>query len=295
MTGKGGTGKTTVAAALGLAAARRGKRTVVVEVAEQERLAGMFGKPGSDHHEIELAPGLFGLSIDPRRAMDEWLRHQLRSGTLAGLLGGSRIFQLLTAAAPGVSELVTMGKIWDLAQLERRTGGSVFDLAIVDAPATGHGLALLTAPRTYARIARVGPVARQAQRIDEFTRARRSTGVIAAALPEEMPVTETIELEERLRSEGFTLAGVIVNGVYPERFSRVETAAMTKANGGPVARATLGVALAEGRRALGQREQIERLEDGVRAPVTRLPFLFEPDLGREQLEELSVLVEEAEL
>src|SRR5918995_7368585 len=130
VTGKGGVGKTTVAAALGIAAARRGRRTVVCEVAEQERLTGLFGRPPGGHGEVELAPGLFGLSIDPRRAMAEWLRHQLKSGTLAGGLGGSRIFQLLTAAAPGVTELVTMGKIWDLAQLERRTGGAGVDLAI---------------------------------------------------------------------------------------------------------------------------------------------------------------------
>ena len=89
-----------------------------------------------DHDEVQLDRNLFGLSIDLQRAMEEWLRHQLRSGMLAGLLGGSRIFQLLTAAAPGVSELVTMGKIWDLAQLDGGTGGSVFDIAIVDAPAT---------------------------------------------------------------------------------------------------------------------------------------------------------------
>ena len=133
--------------------------TVVVEVAEQQRLLGLFGKGARDHDEVRLDSNLFGLSIDPQRAMEEWLRHQLRSGTLAGLLGGSRIFQLLTAAAPGVSELVTMGKIWDLAQLERRTGGSVFDIAIVDArlrPGTAWGC---SERGTYARIARAGPVA----------------------------------------------------------------------------------------------------------------------------------------
>ena len=195
VTGKGGVGKTTVAAALGLAAARAGKRTVVCEVAEQERLAAMFGASDIGHSELELAPGLFAVSIDPERAKEEWLRYQLRSSTLAGLLGGSRIFQLLTAAAPGLSELVTMGKIWDLAQLERRTGGSVFDLAIVDAPATGHGLALLRAPRTFADIAQVGPIARQAERIDTFLHDRAATGVLVAALPEEMPVNETIDFE----------------------------------------------------------------------------------------------------
>src|SRR3954453_8769979 len=102
VTGKGGVGKTTVAAALGLKAAREGKRTIVCEVAEQERLAALFGEDPGGHRERELAPGLFGMSIDPERAKEEWLQYQLRSGTLAGLLGHSRVFQYLTAAAPGL-------------------------------------------------------------------------------------------------------------------------------------------------------------------------------------------------
>jgi anion-transporting ArsA/GET3 family ATPase len=291
--GKGGTGKTTIAAALGLAAARRGRRTVVVEVAEQQRLLGLFGKGARDHDEVQLDRNLFGLSIDPHRAMEEWLRHQLRSGTLAGLLGGSRIFQLLTAAAPGVSELVTMGKIWDLAQLERRTGGSVFDIAIVDAPATGHGLGLLRAPGTYARIARAGPVARQARRIDEFTRDPATTGIIAAALPEEMPVSETLELEDRLAADDMALDAIVVNGVMPERYEAAEIGVLESLNGrgGPAARAALETALLEHRRAAGQSEQLGRLREEAGAGVSTLPFLFAPALGRPELEELARLLE----
>jgi anion-transporting ArsA/GET3 family ATPase len=292
--GKGGTGKTTIAAALGLAAAKRGKRTVVVEVAEQQRLLSLFGKAARGHDEVRLERNLFGLSIDPRRAMEEWLRHQLHSGTLAGLLGGSRIFQLLTAAAPGVSELVTIGKIWDLAQLERRTGGSVFDIAIVDAPATGHGLGLLGAAGTYARIARAGPIARQAARIDAFTRDSASTGIIAAALPEEMPVSETLELEDRLAADDMALDAIVVNGVIPERYEAAETDMLERANGrgGQAARAALQAALLEQRRAAGQGEQLDRLRQEAGADVSTLPFLFVPTLGRPELDELARLLEE---
>src|SRR5919112_292755 len=172
VTGKGGVGKTTVAAALGLLAARAGKRTVIFEVAEQERLTGMFG--------------------------------------------GSSLFRYLSAAAPGLSELVTIGKVWDLAQLERRTGGSVFDLAIVDAPATGHGIAMLRAPSTYAGVARVGPIRRQALKIDGFLRDSARTGVVVVALPEEMPVNETFELERRLGEEmEMAIDRAVVNALYP--------------------------------------------------------------------------------
>src|SRR3954451_7541583 len=138
VTGKGGVGKTTVAAALGLKAARSGKRTIVCEVAEQERLATLFGQKVDGYQERELEPGLFGISIDPERAKKEWLEYQLRSGTLAGLLGGSRIFQYLTPAGPRPAEGVSGGQVWELAQLQRKTPKAApYDLVIVDAPATG--------------------------------------------------------------------------------------------------------------------------------------------------------------
>ncbi len=283
VTGKGGTGKTTVAAALGLLAARAGKRTVVCEVAEQERLAALFGVEPLGHKERELAPGLSGVSIDPERAKSEWLRHQLKSGALAGMLGHSRIFQYLTAAAPGLSELVTMGAVWDLAQLERRLGGSTYDLAIVDAPATGHGIALLRSPKTFADIARVGPIHRQAMRIHNFVTDRNATGVMAVALAEEMPVNETIELGERLRAElGMEVDSIVVNGLYPQRFTREEAKLIASVDG-DIAAAALG----EDRRARSQRSELRRLKKAVEAPVATLPFLFEADLARAGLEQLS--------
>jgi Anion-transporting ATPase len=290
VTGKGGVGKTTVAAALGLAAARRGKRTVVCEVAEQERLAALFGVEVGGHRERELRPGLFGISIHPERAKEEWLRYQLRSGVLAGALGGSRIFQYLTAAAPGLTELVTIGKIWDLAQLKRRTSGSVFDLVIVDAPATGHGLAMLRAPSTYAGIARVGPIRRQALQIDRFVRDPARTGVLAAALPEEIPVNETLDLAVRLRDElGMAIDAIVVNAVFPERFSGEEARRLAAFDrrGSAEARAALRAALSEHRRARVQRSQVRRLRRAAAAPLFTLPYLFRPKLGPSDLERLS--------
>jgi anion-transporting ArsA/GET3 family ATPase len=296
VTGKGGVGKTTVAAALGLIAARSGKRTVICEVAEQERLAGLFGVDESSHEERELAPGLHTVSVDPERAKAEWLRYQLKSGPLAGVLGGSSVFRYLSAAAPGLSELVTIGKVWDLAQLERRTGGSVFDLAIVDAPATGHGIAMLRAPSTYASVARVGPVRRQATIIDRFLRDSRRTGVVAVALPEEMPVNETIELERRLAEEmRMAIDHAIVNALYPERFSAAEAERLRAADGkgSPDAVGALHAAVAEHERVRGQRAQLRRLRRRVEAPVGTLPFIFEPELGPAQIEALADRLERA--
>src|SRR5215218_2044253 len=304
VTGKGGVGRTTVAAALGVLAARRGKRTVVCEVAEQERLAALFGIADVGHEERELAAGLHAVSVQPERAKEEWLRYQLKSGALAGVLGGSRLFQYLTAAAPGLSELVTIGKVWDLAQLERRTGGSVFDLAIVDAPPTGHGLAMLTAPRTFASVAGLGPVGRQAEKIDRFLRDEASTGVLMTALPEEIPVSETIEFERSLRDElGIGVDRIVVNALHPARFSATEARALegiAAAGGGTarapvepsaVARAALAAALSEHRRARAEHAQLRRLRRAATAPVVTLPRVFEPELGRDDVERLSAELE----
>jgi anion-transporting ArsA/GET3 family ATPase len=291
VTGKGGVGKTTVAAALGLLAAGRGKRTVVCEVAEQERLAGMFGADGLGHRERELAPGLFGFSVDPESAKQEWLRYQLRPSALAGVLGHSRVFQYLTAAAPGLTELVTVGKVWELAQLERiAPDAAPYDLVVVDAPATGHGLAMMRAPRTFAEAARVGPIHRQAGRIHSFLADPAATGVVAVAVPEEIPVAETLDLSSRLRAEmGLGLDLVAVNGVLPERFSAEEARRLQSADGhlSRAAAAAVRAALTEHRRARGQRAQLRRLRRALDAPIKTLPFLFEPRIGPDQLERLA--------
>jgi energy-coupling factor transporter ATP-binding protein EcfA2 len=280
VTGKGGAGKTTVAAALGLAAARQGKRVVLCEVGGHDRLP-------------ELVPELTTVSVAPEEAKREWLRYQLKSRTLAGVLGGSNLFQYLTAAAPGLTELVTIGKVWDLAQLEPRAGGPTYDLAIVDAPATGHGLAMLRAPSTYASIARVGPVGRHAERIDSFLRDRAQTGVISVALPEEMPVNETVEFERALGRElAMSIDAILVNAVHPVRFRPPDIERIREATGDrPVTRAALSAALSEHTRARGEHGQVRRLRRAATAPVTTLPRIFEPELGREEIERLSAELE----
>ncbi len=292
VTGKGGVGKSTVAAALGMVAARQGRRTIVVEVAHQDRIARAFHGEDSHFREVELAGGLWTISIDPQQALDEYLHMQIRVKPLADLVSGSRMFGYFAVATPGMSELVTMGKIWELAQLQRRTrGGERYDLVIVDAPSTGHGLAILRTPLTFANAARVGPVAQQGRAIHETIVDERHTGVVAVALPEEMPVAETLELRARLRRElGRPLDRVIVNALYPERFGPRQAGALARAAetaGTPVARAALRAALSEHRRARAQRDQVARLEEATGREPARLPFVFEPELGVEQLEWLS--------
>ena len=294
VTGKGGVGKTTVAAAIGLAGARAGRRTVIAEVSDQERVTGLFGKPAAGYRETEVADNLSAFSLNPDDAKEEWLRDQLKSGRLAGMLNSSRIFSYLTAAAPGLDELVTLGKIWELAQMERRKKSDrPFDTCVVDAPASGHGVAMLRSPRTYADIARVGPVAKHAGFFDQFIRDGRSTAVLAVALAEEMPVNETIELEEKLAGIGVDLAAVIVNAVLPERYSGAEADALERVDskGGPATREAVAVALGAHARAKEQRSQVARLKRGLDAPVVTLPFLLTPEVDVDGLSELAAELE----
>ncbi|HYI36624.1 MAG TPA: ArsA family ATPase [Thermoleophilaceae bacterium] len=295
VTGKGGVGKTTVAAAIGLAGADSGRRTIIAEVAEQERITGLFGQPAAGYRETEVADGLSAFSLNPEEAKEEWLRDQLRSGRLAGMLGSSRIFTYLTAAAPGLDELVTLGKIWELAQMERRNKRDrPFETCVVDAPATGHGLAMLRSPRTYAEIAKVGPVAKHAGHFDRFIRDGRSTAVVAVALAEEMPVNETIDLQQRLRDEvGVELAAVIVNAVLPERYSNDEAEKLQSLDGqgGPATREAVATALIAHSRAREQRSQIGRLRRAVDVPVITLPFLLTPEVDLDGLRTLAAELE----
>jgi anion-transporting ArsA/GET3 family ATPase len=291
VTGKGGVGKTTVAVALGLRAAAEGKRAIVCEVSAQENASRIFDHTEIGFHEVEVAENLWSISIDPDESMREYVLLQLKVRAMRDMLFRSRIFNYLAAATPGLKELVTIGKIWELAQLDRKVkSGRKYDLVIVDAPATGHGIGFLQTPRTFAAIARVGPIHSQAQQLDRLITDQEHTGVAIVALPEEMPVNESAALEHDLREEvGVAVDRVYMNGLYPERFSKQEAERLAEISSGEngKVRAAARAALSEHNRARSQRAQLARLRRRVEAPVKTLPFLFEPDLGVEAAGQLA--------
>ncbi len=291
VTGKGGVGKSTVALALGLAAARSGKRTILCEVAAQEHLSHVFERNEVGFREVEMVENLWAISIDPDESMREYVLLQLKVKAMRDLLFRSRIFNYLAAATPGLKELVTIGKIWELALDDRKVrSGHSYDLVIVDAPATGHGVGFLQTPRTFADVAKVGPIRQQAETLDAFIRDPKRTGVVVVALPEEMPVNETTQLERSLADEvGVGVDQIYCNGLYPERFSERDTERIAGASEAMSAagQAACRAALTEARRAADQREQLERLEQATQAPVTALPFLFEARLGVDEIGRLA--------
>jgi anion-transporting ArsA/GET3 family ATPase len=293
VTGKGGVGKSTVAIAFGLLAARRGLRTIVAELSSQERAAQALDQEGREFAEVEVGPGLFAISVDPQHAMEEYLR--IKVGTLGHLLSSSRTFHAFAMATPGMRELLSLGKVWELSQPQRRTqGGSVYDLVVVDAPATGHGVGILRTPRTFAEIARVGPIAHQGRAIAATLADRSFTGVVAVATPEEMPVNETLTLHEALLREGLDLDAVVMNALYPERFDDDEVAQLEAAlddSDSPLARSALRAALSEHARAVTQHEQEHRLREQLPVPLIELPHVFADQLGRDELKVLTDALE----
>jgi anion-transporting ArsA/GET3 family ATPase len=289
VTGKGGVGKSTVAAALGLAAARRGHRTIIAEVARRDDVSRVLG--GTGVHEDELAPGLHHISIDPEDALEEYLADQLPTRALADVLLSSKGFGYLAAATPGLRELLTVGKVWELAQEDRRTpGAQPYDLVILDAPATGHGVAILAAPRTFADAALMGRIARHGRTIDAMLSDPAQTGVVAVARAEEMPVNETLALQDALPATvGLEIDLVVANGLLPDRFSAAEVRTLEAAAPSPPVRAAL-VAHA---RARAQRAQLARLRRAARAPVLTLPFVSAAMLDAARIEPLVRTLERA--
>jgi anion-transporting ArsA/GET3 family ATPase len=284
VTGKGGCGKTTVAAALGTAAAAEGCRTLVCELSGEHRLQDAFGIDPDRRGEIRLRPRLACLSIDPRQALTEWLRAQPGGAVAAPVLSHSAGFERFVAAAPGAKELVTMGKAVDLTRRARGTPRR-YDVVIVDGPSTGHALGMLGAPRTMGEVARVGPVGRQARELHGFLADGESTGYVAVTLPEELPLREALELEHKLpETAGHGLDLIVVNGVYPDRFTDGEAEQLEVLASRPDAPWALRAALSHHRRARRHSEQLDWLREQVQTPVLTLPYLFGPSLGPAEYE-----------
>src|SRR3954471_11176598 len=217
VTGKGGVGKTTIAAALGLLAAQHGKRTLVGEVDSKGNLADYFEVGATSFEPREVVANLWAMSMHTEESLKEYLRLQLKIPVLARIGPLARTFDFVAQAAPGVKEVLTVGKfLWEVREKH-------YDLVVVDAAATGHVVAQLAAPEHIRELVKVGLVREQTGWMIDILGNESLTGVVIVAAPEEMPVNETIELRARIRAEtNVDVAGVVVNRVLPELFARGE-------------------------------------------------------------------------
>ncbi|HUP85305.1 MAG TPA: ArsA family ATPase [Acidimicrobiales bacterium] len=219
VTGKGGVGKTTVAAALALLAAGRGKRTLVGEVDAKGNLADFFSVEPTGWRPRLVQPNLYAMSMDTEESLKEYLALQLKLPLMAKMGPLARVFDFVATAAPGVREVLTVGKfLWEEDQRN-------YDFIVVDAAASGHVIGQLAAPEAINELVSVGLIRQQTGWMVDILGDPGRTGVCIVATPEEMPVNETIELAARLEHEtNVSLAAVIVNRVLPELFGRGEEA-----------------------------------------------------------------------
>jgi anion-transporting ArsA/GET3 family ATPase len=219
ITGKGGVGKTTVAASLALLAAERGKRTLVCEVDAKGDLPSVLETGPTNFKEREVQPGLFAMAMDTEESLKEYLALNLKLPLMTRLGPLARMFEFVATAAPGVREILTVGKL----AYEVRRGH--YDLVVADAPATGHVVGQLAAPQAINELVRVGLIRQQTNWMLDILSDPVRTGLVIVATPEEMPVHETVELAARIKAETIVdLAAIVVNRVLPELFGRGEEA-----------------------------------------------------------------------
>ncbi len=281
VTGKGGVGKTTIAAALAQLAASRGKRTLLCEVDAKGDLAGVFETGPTEFRERKIAPQLWAMSMDTEASLKEYLSLHLKIPLLSRVGPLARTFDFVANAAPGVKEILIVGKLCYEVREQH------YDIVVVDAPASGHIVGQLAAPQAIKDLVQVGLVRDQTGWMLDILGDPAQTGVVIVATPEEMPVNETLELAGRLGQDtSVDLAAVVVNRVLPELFTRGEeeifhklrapdaAAALADAAGGPVETLLDGAELAVRLR----RTRAEHLGDLREGLPEGIELLYVPEL-----------------
>jgi anion-transporting ArsA/GET3 family ATPase len=300
VTGKGGTGKTTVAATLALAAARAGLRVLVAEVGHHEHLPRLLlpDCPEVGYAGMELQPRLRAVHIDPFEALAEYLGLQLRIRAPVDAVLSNKSFRQLMQAAPGWRELIALGKIWHFEQMRDADDELLYDLIVVDAPATGHGMTFLDVPRVVSSAVRAGPLRSNAELVENMIHDRSRTLLLPVALAEELPTQETAELVDRVRQEiGISLDRVVVNSMAPapfppgledlsERLDALEPGVPLGAL--PPTHVLASCASYMQSRYELNRDYLQEIAHRTQLPVVPLPYLARGVCGPDDLAELAV-------
>ena len=211
VSGKGGVGKSAVSASLAILAARRGLRVLVVGMVEDLGVASHFAIEHLTYAPRRARPGIDALAVYRDEALDEYLRLQLHVPRAAPTKVLTRALNVLAETAPGIREIVTLGKpVFEMWKGE-------YDLVLVDAPPLGQLFSYLRAPNTIADLVPAGPIQRQANQMHNALVDGETTSLVLVTTPEELPVLETTAALERLDDEPvITLAAVVTNRVLPE-------------------------------------------------------------------------------
>lgn len=310
VSGKGGVGRSTVAAAIASACARRGRRTLLFETDANDRYGDFFGTEPVGESIVQLGDNLYAVNTNARAALEEYGLMVLRFRRVYKMVFENRVTKHFLRAIPGLDDYALIGKAW-YHTTEENKGKPLWDTVVFDLPASGHALSMLKIPWVILETVPEGPLTRDARSLVELLLDRRRTALVLVTLAEEMPANEARDLTASLNKRlGLKVAHLFVNQVYPDRFPEgspiteiLEALVATQAtpegiecpNPGPAPKCDLAALtahanLARQRRLLNER-YIQKLHRTVPAPRSELPILFAPRLGPAQIDSLSRLIE----
>ncbi len=281
VSGKGGVGKSTIAAALALRSARAGRRTLVCEVNTQERVSLLLGHPPAGPEVTKLEENLWSVDVRPQEAMREYVLMVLRFETLYKTVFENRLVRYFLRFIPSLQELVLLGKILYHAQERRPDGSPVWDTLVMDAPATGHAIAFLRVPQVLLQTVPPGPMSREAMKMRDILEDPATTAAVLVSLPEEMPVNETLELHSALKEQvRVRTHAAVLNAAFPERFTADDLEALVEHP------ELLHVARSHHDRAAQTVLAQVKLERNLQTPVYQVPRIFASSFGREAIEQV---------
>lgn len=293
VTGKGGVGKTSVSAALALAFARRGRRTLVASVHPKDRLSPLLETPRIGPHNTPVLPNLDAVNMTPQAAMEEYGLMVFRFRALARLVFENRFVRAFLHAVPGLDAWALLGKAtWHAIETDGN-GRPRYDTVILDAPATGHALSLLTLPRTLAELAPPGPMRRDGRERWELLADPERTEILPVTILEEMPVSETGELVAQLRRDlGLPVHRIVVNAVPERTFEATEVEAAVAEGLVPADHPLIRAAVWDLHRRKLEDEQRARLAALTDLPQVDLPLICQGRLRRPCVERIAEALEQ---
>lgn len=291
VSGKGGVGRSTLAATLGYAAARQGLRTCVVQLHSRDELGRIFGVNADTYTPIQLLPNLplFGCNLNPQDALREYGQMKLHFRALHKLVFENDMMRRLMRMIPGMNELTILGKAWHMeAQEKNAQGQPAWDLLVIDAPATGHGVSLLRLPATILAAVPVGPMAEDARQMQALLEDPTRTTLHVVTLPQELPATEALELCVEAREKlGVATGNLFINQVLPVLLEGPQERAVAHLHADtPLLTDALTAVRAHAHWRAAQQAQIQRLRQNSPLPVVELPHLF-ATIGVAQIEKLA--------
>jgi anion-transporting ArsA/GET3 family ATPase len=290
VTGKGGVGKTTVCAAEALALAAKGKRVLVAMCNAKERLSVMMGVPSIGSDVEPVAERVWAVNMQPDKALEEYGILALHSRALYKTLFDNRYVRSFLRAVPGMQEWSMLGKAWWHTTEKLVDGSPRYDVVILDAPATGHGLDMLRVPKVILDVVPPGLLRRDAERAWALFQDPKTCAIVLVTLPEEMPTTETIELARALGELKLPVGRVVVNGVLPPLFTKEERAALesvTSLDAADRGDAALRAGRDRATRERVQAESLNRLSRELPVPPAFLPLLVDDAARPEAIRQLA--------